>query len=51
MVLGSRVSGILVTPKEQDWLHISYRIMVYGTSNGPQHDIGNSVGPCGMLDF
>ena len=24
--------------------------MVYGTSNRPQHDIGNYLGPCGTLN-
>ena len=28
------------------WLHISYIVMIYGTSNGPQNDIGNYLGPC-----
>ena len=27
------------------WFHIPYTIMVYGTSNGPQNDIGNYLGP------
>ena len=28
------------------WFHLPYRILVYGTSNGPQNDIGNYLGPC-----
>ena len=31
------------------WFHIPYRIMVYGTSNGPQNDIGNHLGPCSRV--
>ena len=31
------------------WFHLPYSIMVYGTSNGPQDDIGNYLGPCSML--
>ena len=29
------------------WFHIPYIVVVYGTSKGPQNDIGNYVGPCG----
>ena len=29
--------------------HLPYTIMVYGTSSGPQDDIGNSLGPGSML--
>ena len=26
------------------WFHVPYMFMVYGTSNGPQHDICNYLG-------
>ena len=26
------------------WFHMPRMILVYGTSNGPQNDIGNSLG-------
>ena len=28
------------------WFHIPYTVMVYGTSNGPQNDIGDDLGAC-----
>ena len=28
--------------------HIPCRIIVYGTSNGPQHDTGHCLGPCSI---
>ena len=31
------------------WFHILCVIIVYGTSNGPQNDIGNYLGPCSTL--
>ena len=31
------------------WLHIPYKTIVYGTSNGPQNDIGNGLAPCSIL--
>ena len=30
------------------WFHIPFIAMVYGTSNGPNNDIGHCLGPCSM---
>ena len=30
------------------WFHIPYMITVYDTSNGPQNDVGNYLGPCSI---
>ena len=30
------------------WFHIPYMIIFYDTSNGPQNDVGNYLGPCSI---
>ena len=44
---------VIYGPKELPkwWLHIPDIIMAYGTSNGPQDDIGSYLGPCNMVGF
>ena len=46
-----RLSGVQSTVPGLSvlWFHIPYIILVHGTSNGPQNDIDNHLGPCSKL--